>query len=243
MAHLAPALRARAIFDALEALLEIVEQPAHRGDVAARQVRGALGLAVGAITPSGSRTISSVRKPFSPVVGAAVASGFFVVASVIEWGLPCYREGFPATLAALFHVDEIAGFGRVVAQIDLERLPDAARLHRRHRAVGGADKVRFHRGHLWQDGNHMSAASSRGRRAAARAKADAAAEQPKDVFEVLSARLKLPRSIIAEECTERAAIREHLGGMTRIDAERAAISDVQAMFAPRAGLPNASGER
>jgi hypothetical protein len=54
-----------------------------------------------------------------------------------------------------------------------------------------------------------------------------------DVFDVLAKRTGASRERVIEECNERAAIREYLGGMPRLLAEREAISDVQNVLGRR----------
>lgn len=53
-----------------------------------------------------------------------------------------------------------------------------------------------------------------------------------DGLEVIAKRAGLLRARVVEEWTERAAIREYVGGAKRADAETDALMDVEAVFAP-----------
>lgn len=52
----------------------------------------------------------------------------------------------------------------------------------------------------------------------------------RDQLKVLAAQHKLPLARLVEEWSERAAIREYLGGMQRSFADQVAIADACAMF-------------
>lgn len=64
------------------------------------------------------------------------------------------------------------------------------------------------------------------------AKAPLTPNKDRDRFELLSEKLAVPRARLIEEWGERAAIREHLGNMSRADAELRAYDDIEALFTP-----------
>ena len=65
---------------------------------------------------------------------------------------------------------------------------------------------------------------------------------PADVFDKLVIKTGQPRAIVMETFGERAAIREYLGNMPRVQAELRAIDDVEAVLGTKL-KPYAKGAR